>query len=71
MWCCKCDNDLGDCTCEDMEERLAGISHLAWKRCKTCQKHHARCKCETPVWEIVGPNGIVSDAQACPAPMEP
>jgi len=27
MWCLRCDKDVVDCTCPDIEERLRAISH--------------------------------------------
>jgi len=54
MWCCKCNNDLSNCTCSDLDERLAslaGAKNVVFKRCKLCGKHYARCKCENPEWE--------------------
>lgn len=26
MWCCKCKNDLSQCTCPDLEERLGRLA---------------------------------------------
>ena len=26
MWCCRCNNDLVNCTCPDIEERLASLA---------------------------------------------
>lgn len=26
MWCCKCQNELSECTCPDLKERLENIS---------------------------------------------
>ena len=53
MFCVKCKNDLDDCTCEDREERMASLrnnKHFIYKMCRTCEKHYAFCKCETPDW---------------------
>jgi hypothetical protein len=53
MWCMKCQNDLSECTCPDIEERMAslkGSSHLVMRWCSVCDKHYALCKCENPVW---------------------
>jgi len=53
MFCAKCRNDLADCTCDDIEERLAGLNNapnFIYKKCRICGKHHDRCKCEKPDW---------------------
>jgi len=44
-----------NCTCEDLEERLArlnDISNLAIRTCKKCDKHYAVCKCKEPDWGV-------------------
>ena len=49
MFCVKCQNDVGDCTCLDIEERLAALAvHPLWAIdfCSACGAHHHRCKCE-------------------------
>ena len=54
MFCTKCQNDLSNCICPDIEERLASLGdHFIFRKCKKCKKHYARCKCESPEWEIV------------------
>lgn len=53
MYCVKCRNDLVDCTCGDLNERLAGLNnspHFIYKKCRKCTLHYARCKCEDPDW---------------------
>ncbi len=52
MWCCKCNNNLSKCTCDDLEERLTSINpgSFMYKKCKLCGKHYEKCKCENPVW---------------------
>ena len=55
MWCMKCKNELYDCKCPDIKERLAGIKGMAtvtsaW--CKGCDNHHSQCKCEEPEWTL-------------------
>jgi len=55
MWCMKCNKDLSECTCPDLEERLDRAvvgGGFVYKYCKKCGKHYARCKCEKPEWEI-------------------
>lgn len=57
MFCSKCQNELGDCICPDMDERLSSLKdspHLAFKWCKVCDKHYARCKCAEPQFYITG-----------------
>jgi len=51
MYCNHCENDLKDCTCEDIEKRLdvaVQSGHFDYNKCLTCGKHYARCKCEEP-----------------------
>jgi hypothetical protein len=51
MFCSKCCNDLSDCTCPDLKERLASLGNvLIYKACKKCKSHYAKCKCEKPEW---------------------
>lgn len=53
MFCCKCNTHISECVCGDIEERLALLNHnphVIYKRCRTCGKHYALCKCKTPVW---------------------
>jgi hypothetical protein len=48
MFCMRCQNAVGDCTCPDISERLvklAGHPNIAIEFCVTCGQHHARCKC--------------------------
>lgn len=53
MLCAKCQSDLGDCICPDIDERLAGLAkspYFIYRACLKCKKHYARCKCEEPKW---------------------
>ena len=52
MWCMRCNHELYECTCEDLQERLQSIpgSSFVYRKCSTCQNHYAKCKCESPVW---------------------
>lgn len=52
MFCVKCHNELQDCTCSDIDERLADLagSFLVYRMCLICGKHYARCKCTSPKW---------------------
>ena len=55
MWCVTCNNDIADCVCPDISERLAkafSSPNLAARWCLKCDQHYARCKCETPEWGI-------------------
>jgi len=55
MFCMKCQKTLSQCTCLDLEERLdrAVLSgFFIYQSCKKCGKHHQRCKCDNPEWEI-------------------
>ena len=48
MFCAKCQNEISDCTCPDIKERLESLArhpNLAIEFCANCGKHHARCKC--------------------------
>ena len=61
MWCVKCQKELGDCTCPDINERLASLAaspHFVYRACLRCGKHYARCKCIEPAW------GLSSDLKA-------
>ena len=51
MWCGKCNHELFECTCPDIEERLNSLrtsKHVASHFCRKCDKHHSQCRCETP-----------------------
>lgn len=53
MWCAKCNHELSDCACPDIQERLRSLSrspNIISRWCLTCDKHYSQCKCETPVW---------------------
>lgn len=55
MFCTKCQKDLSECVCEDLEERLnraVSGGSFAYRYCKKCGKHYARCKCEDPEWAM-------------------
>lgn len=48
MWCCKCNHDLTQCVCSDIDERLERLSmspHLALRWCLKCNRHADRCIC--------------------------
>ncbi len=53
MFCTKCQKDLSDCICSDLQERLDSLNHspnFIYKKCRVCGKHYAKCKCENPIW---------------------
>jgi len=61
MWCGVCQKNLSECTCEDLEERLQKVSNslatkgsggFAYKRCRKCEKHYTKCRCEQPEFYI-------------------
>jgi len=52
MACHVCNNDLQDCTCDDLEERFDSIDSFAYKKCGVCMKHYARCRCEIPSYFV-------------------
>ena len=55
MYCVKCQNNLADCICSDIDERLAGLGNhpnIAYRKCSVCNKHYDRCKCENPKWVV-------------------
>ena len=54
MWCSKCQKDLSECTCDDIEERLSQVSNPAYRACALCGMHYSRCKCKNPVWVLHG-----------------
>lgn len=48
MFCFRCHNDIADCTCPDIEERLrraAAHPNIALTFCKQCGKYFTRCIC--------------------------
>lgn len=58
MRCGKCGTGFDKCTCPNADERLKSLAFdpkgfVAFKWCRTCDKHYARCKCETPAFYLV------------------
>lgn len=55
MFCSKCQNDLSECVCDDIDEKLASIGndYFIYKKCNKCGKHYTRCKCEKPEWMAI------------------
>jgi hypothetical protein len=57
MWCCKCNRDLSECVCPDINERLAGAvdgGQFIYRKCLKCGEHYTRCKCAEPEWVFPG-----------------
>ena len=53
MYCTICQRDLSNCTCDDLDERLASLGNspnFIYKKCRICGLHYARCKCSNPDW---------------------
>lgn len=51
MWCAKCQNELSECICPDIEERLRSACegmNVALTFCKTCGLYYSRCTCGKP-----------------------
>ena len=57
MFCMKCQHDLSECTCPDLQERLkkatAGAP-VAIKWCRRCDKSYHACHCERPGFYVRG-----------------
>ena len=63
MFCIKCKSDVEDCTCSDIEERMAalrGEGMFLQKVCIKCGKYYARCRCIVPSWRYDLPDGSTS-----------
>lgn len=61
MWCKKCDNDISECTCDNLYDRIrtgADIEPNVFKRCKKCGRNYLVCDCKNAEYEMVGPAGI-------------
>lgn len=56
MYCGNCNKHIAECTCPDIEERLAKLGsagmNVASKFCKRCARHHSRCQCAEPEFVI-------------------
>ena len=64
MFCAKCKEDLGDCKCPDLQERLQGLGGtVIYRKCMKCEQHYSRCKCEEPVWGTNKTNKIIVKVQ--------
>jgi hypothetical protein len=64
MFCCKCQSDLDECSCDDLQERMAKVSGpggmVAARWCATCDNHYAVCQCAVPSWKL-RVNGVLQD----------
>lgn len=53
MFCDKCDKDLHECVCSDIDQRMKELTDeggpLIAKWCLSCDKHYARCRCSEPL----------------------
>jgi len=57
MYCMKCNHNLADCLCPDLQERLQRIaqdSNFVYRKCTKCNLHYSKCKCKQPEWIIEG-----------------
>jgi len=62
MHCGECNNDLADCTCPDLQDRLKDAAkggHFVYRKCAKCDLHYAKCKCPDPEWVVEGGEGKV------------
>lgn len=53
MYCVSCSNYLDSCICTGRDESLKRLAfdpqgQVAFKWCRSCDKHYSRCKCEWP-----------------------
>lgn len=49
MFCTQCQNNIVDCTCDDIEERLQALAehpNFATDRCTNCREHPQECECD-------------------------
>lgn len=58
MICGICSLHVGACICPDMDDRLHSLAFdpdgvVAFKWCRGCDKHYARCRCEMPKFYVV------------------
>lgn len=75
MFCGKCSNDLEDCVCPDLAERMRKASgagmNVASRWCSKCDQHYAACECDEPTW-MLRSDGKLYDLpdDRVPAPQE-
>lgn len=49
MFCTRCQNNIANCECDDIEERLASLAehpNFATDRCKHCRRNRPDCTCD-------------------------
>lgn len=49
----KCQKDLSECFCEDIDKKFENLKNdpnFIFKMCRLCGKHYQRCRCENPDW---------------------
>lgn len=48
MFCVRCQKDIAECTCPDIDKRLKELSeseYIVFPKCSRCGKHWERCNC--------------------------
>ncbi len=58
MVCTICGQAIGQCTCPGRDENLHALAYdpagmVAFKWCRTCDKHYARCVCLVPDFYVI------------------
>jgi len=58
LTCGICNTGIGDCTCPGRDDQLRAVaynpeSHVAFKWCRKCDKHYARCRCDPPEFYVI------------------
>lgn len=58
LTCGPCGKGFDLCLCSDADERLKRLAFdpaglIAFKWCRTCDRHYARCQCKTPDFYLV------------------
>lgn len=51
--CTDCNNVLLECICPNLDQKLLKLGQsgqFTFRKCRTCDKHHSRCKCVVPEW---------------------
>ena len=53
MGCGTCGQDVVDCKCEDLNQRMRDASdsdYVIMRWCKKCDSYYLRCSCPEPEW---------------------
>ena len=70
MFCGKCNKDLQECICFDIDTRLLELSNkggsFLFKWCLNCNKHYARCRCKEPLFGIRTDGKVMSTTMEFP-----